>query len=155
MPEKQFEYTVGSEDDQETSCTPRIFVGVKMVEAWPEKKDGKPGYAVKYEDGYTSWSPKDVFERFYYPLEDGDQNMITQADVDGFIREVTADQLDEKTTLVRAETLTGFRHYEVSSCVDPKNYDQEVGEAICVDRIKNRIWPMLGFVLQWASKGLK
>jgi hypothetical protein len=42
------------------------YIGVKMVEAEPQEKDGKPGYAVKYEDGYTSWSPKDVFERAYF-----------------------------------------------------------------------------------------
>ena len=26
------------------------------------------GYTVKYPDGYTSWSPKDVFEAAYLPL---------------------------------------------------------------------------------------
>ena len=42
------------------------YVGVKLVTAWPQDgKDGQPGYAVKYEDGYTSWSPKDVFEAAY------------------------------------------------------------------------------------------
>lgn len=28
----------------------------------------EPGYAVKYADGYTSWSPKDVFEAAYLPM---------------------------------------------------------------------------------------
>lgn len=28
----------------------------------------EPGYAVKYEDGYTSWSPKAVFEAAYLPM---------------------------------------------------------------------------------------
>ena len=41
------------------------YVGVKQVTAWPQDKDGAPGYAVKYADGYTSWSPKDVFEAAY------------------------------------------------------------------------------------------
>jgi hypothetical protein len=26
-----------------------------------------PGYTVQYEDGYVSWSPKDVFEKAYRP----------------------------------------------------------------------------------------
>lgn len=41
------------------------YVGTKIVMAWPQEKDGQAGYAVKYEDGYTSWSPKDIFERAY------------------------------------------------------------------------------------------
>lgn len=28
----------------------------------------EPGYAVKYPDGYISWSPKDVFEAAYLPM---------------------------------------------------------------------------------------
>lgn len=45
-----------------------MYVGTKIVTAWPEEKDGASGYAVKYEDGYTSWSPKQVFEQSYVNL---------------------------------------------------------------------------------------
>lgn len=41
------------------------YIGTKQVTGWPSPKDGVDGYAVKYEDGYTSWSPKDVFEKAY------------------------------------------------------------------------------------------
>ncbi len=41
------------------------YIGTKQVTAWEQEKDGKDGYAVKYEDGYISWSPKDVFEKSY------------------------------------------------------------------------------------------
>lgn len=44
------------------------YIGSKIVTAWPEERDGKKGYAVKYADGYTSWSPADVFEAAYLPL---------------------------------------------------------------------------------------
>lgn len=44
------------------------YIGTKQIEAWPQEKDGQPGYAVKYADGYTSWSPKDVFEAAYLPM---------------------------------------------------------------------------------------
>lgn len=37
------------------------YIGVKKVQAWKEDRDGKAGYAVKYGDGYISWSPADVF----------------------------------------------------------------------------------------------
>ncbi len=131
------------------------YIGVKKVTAWEQDgKDGAPGYAVKYPDGYTSWSPKDVFEASYFPLADTG-NKISQADVDAFVGDVKGVQFDEKTTLVTAETITGFRQYEVSSCVDPANYDHALGVSIATERIKDRIWPMLGFVLQWAKCGLK
>lgn len=39
------------------------YIGVKIVKAEPKEKNGVPGYAVKYPDGYVSWSPKETFER--------------------------------------------------------------------------------------------
>ena len=44
------------------------YVGTKQVTAWEQEKDLQPGYAVKYEDGYISWSPKAVFEAAYLSL---------------------------------------------------------------------------------------
>lgn len=35
----------------------------------PRSMNRKDGYKVVYEDGYESWSPKDVFERAYKPSE--------------------------------------------------------------------------------------
>lgn len=44
------------------------YYGTKKITAW-EAEGGcgehTDGYAVKYEDGYTSWSPKDTFEATY------------------------------------------------------------------------------------------
>lgn len=53
------------------------YYGTKRVTAWPQQKtpghpgdemDPVDGYAVKYSDGYISWSPKDVFEAAYQPI---------------------------------------------------------------------------------------
>lgn len=44
------------------------YIGTKQVTAWPEDKDGKAGYGIKYADGYISWSPKDVFEASYIDI---------------------------------------------------------------------------------------
>lgn len=41
------------------------YIGVKIVKAEPQKKNGVPGYRVKYPDGYVSWSPKETFENTY------------------------------------------------------------------------------------------
>ena len=41
------------------------YIGIKSIQAEPQDRDGQPGYKVVYEDGYTSWSPKDVFDKAY------------------------------------------------------------------------------------------
>lgn len=45
------------------------YIGVKIVKAEPQEKDGQPGYKVKYPDGYVSWSPKETFEKSYRKLD--------------------------------------------------------------------------------------
>lgn len=45
------------------------YYGTKRITAWEQEKDGELGYAVKYFDGYTSWSPKDVFEVAYQRID--------------------------------------------------------------------------------------
>ncbi|WP_417070843.1 DUF2829 domain-containing protein [Niveibacterium terrae] len=51
------------------------YIGTKEILAWGQEKDGKPGYAVKYPDGYISWSPKDVFEAAYRKCEGTGQHL--------------------------------------------------------------------------------
>jgi hypothetical protein len=41
------------------------YIGIKSIQAEPQDRDGQPGYKVVYEDGYISWSPKDVFDKTY------------------------------------------------------------------------------------------
>lgn len=47
----------------------QTYYGTKRIEAWPEERsiDQAPGYGIRYPDGYTSWSPKHVFEAAYEP----------------------------------------------------------------------------------------
>lgn len=47
----------------------KTYIGVKVIKAEPMEKDGKPGYKVKYKDGYESWSPKEAFEEAYRELD--------------------------------------------------------------------------------------
>lgn len=41
------------------------YVGTKVVMAEPDRRSGKPGYKVVYQNGYESWSPQEVFEESY------------------------------------------------------------------------------------------
>ena len=53
------------------------YVGVKHIQASPgpapkqigEHEKGTPGYVIYYPDGYTSWSPKKVFEDAHVKVE--------------------------------------------------------------------------------------
>jgi hypothetical protein len=144
------------------------YIGVKMVTAYPQEKDGREGYAVVYEDGYTSWSPKDVFEKFYYPMgflnlegcegaAGENDSRITQEMVNGFLQTGSVEnvRLGAKTCVTQVETITGMELTNHAACVDPANYDEAGGEKIAMKKIMDEVWFGLGFVLQWAKNGLK
>ena len=47
----------------------------------PEGQDAEErGYLVQYSDTYFSWSPKDVFEEAYRPVNNGEKSLIAEAD---------------------------------------------------------------------------
>lgn len=144
-------------------------IGIKMVELQPmsarEANDKghrignhsleEEGYEVTYPDGYKSWSPKDVADAAYYPLsENNDGTKVFKEDVENFIADVEVMTVGEKTTVVNAHTLSGFDMIRHSSCVDPKNYSEELGKQYAMEEVVNELWGHLGFVLQWAKYGL-
>ncbi|MFA5381925.1 MAG: Gp49 family protein [Candidatus Micrarchaeia archaeon] len=144
------------------------YIGVKLVEAFPQTRDefaaskgnemssapNEDGYRVKYADGYESWCPKEQFEKANLLIgEDGTK--ITAPTVDSFLKNFNTTKLGSKTTVVQAELANGFIITDSSSCVDPVNYDDKLGTEICLSRIKNKIWELLGFLLQTATNGVK
>ena len=155
----------------------KTAIGVKLIayvamsrlaynelRGWTVPEDENPsdeGYLVNYigqepntphYDGYVSWSPKEIFEASYFPIEVSDK--ISKSDVDAFIVKGKGQKIGEKTCVVLDSTLTGFDTTGTSACVDPANYNQEIGEEIARKDIVNAIWGHLGFVLQWAKNGL-
>ena len=52
------------------------YIGAKIVLAESELRGGVDGYAVIYEDGYRSWSPKDAFERAYRLVTDAEMDLL-------------------------------------------------------------------------------
>lgn len=130
------------------------YIGVKLIKAWEEERDGKAGYAVKYEDGYTSWSPADVFERSYFRLS-GEGDSLTENDITRFFDKVESKLVGKKTTASIGVLISGFEMFEGSSCVDEKNYNERTGAEICIRRMRIKVWELLGFVLQWAKCGIK
>lgn len=56
-----------------------VYIGTKVVQAEPETKDERDGYAVVYEDGYRSWSPREAFDRAYRRVSVAEIDMIRGA----------------------------------------------------------------------------
>lgn len=50
--------------------------------------------------------------------------------------------------------VNGFEIIESSACVDATNYSEEIGAECCMERIKDKIWYLLGFLLQTAYHGV-
>ena len=151
------------------------YIGTKLVQAkpmtrgeynnyrgWQIPKNENPkdeGYLVEYSDSYVSWSPKEIFEKAYIAVDDN-KNLpsgvsIGEKMVDEFISYTETQTMGDRTTVVRCVLRNGFEIVESSSCVDPKNYSEDMGKEICMEKIKDKIWELLGFLLQTAWHGIK
>ena len=131
------------------------YIGTKLIQAEPMERDGRPGYKVRYADGYESWSPKGVFEKAYMeciPNPDlrTDKPSISAQMVDDFIVASDTYTLGDKCTVVRAVLRNGFELVESSACVSAENYDESLGHDICIEKIRDKVWFLLGFLLQTA-----
>ncbi len=132
------------------------YIGCKQILAWEQDhEDGRPGYAVRYPDGYQSWSPKPTFEAAYIPMGEGnDGSRITQEMVDDFIVGYDVARMGNHT-VVMATLRNGFTIIEESACVDPANYDEEVGRHYAMEKVRSRVWHLLGFLLATARNGVQ
>lgn len=61
------------------------YIGTKIVLAERAMKDDRDGYAVVYEDGYRSWSPKETFERAYRRITDAEVDLIENYSLRGVV----------------------------------------------------------------------
>ena len=75
--------------------------------------------------------------------------------VDDFILETWTQTMGDKTTVGRALLRNGFEIVESSACVSAENYDEKLGREICLGKIKDKVWFLLGFLLQTAVHGVK
>lgn len=78
------------------------------------------------------------------------QNTVTQKMVDDIFSkaEKKVYTIFGKCTVVCVKLENGFVLTESSACVDPTNYNEEIGKEICFERIKNRIWELEGYKFQ-------
>lgn len=62
--------------------------------------------------------------------------------------EIKITTVGDKCTVVYCELPNGFIMVEHSACVDPANYNEQLGYEICKNQIINKIWELEGYRLQ-------
>lgn len=78
------------------------------------------------------------------------QNVVTKEKIKSILDETIFEtkKVYDKCTVVSAKLPNGFVITESSACVDPSNYDEELGFEICKEKIVNKIWELEGYKLQ-------
>ena len=91
-------------------------------------------------------SPTECEEHF----EKIETQTITQEYIDDIISDSDIDvyTVFDKCTIVACRLPNGFVIVESSACVDPKNYDEKLGFDICMNKIKDKVWELEGYILQ-------
>ena len=77
-------------------------------------------------------------------------NIITQEIIDNLIRNADYEAVTvfDKCMVLMVKLANGFVIVESSACVDPENYNKEVGLQICIEKVKNKLWELEGYRLQ-------
>ncbi|UYX53354.1 Gp49 family protein [Bacillus thuringiensis] len=75
---------------------------------------------------------------------------VTQQDINNILEKTqwTVEEFHGKCTVVVAKLPNGFILTESSACVDPTNYDVNIGIECCKERIVDKIWHLEGYRLQ-------
>lgn len=60
----------------------------------------------------------------------------------------TLDDFGKPCTYVTVKMKNGFTLRESTTCVDPANYNEEIGKQICLEKIEDKVWFLLGYALQ-------
>ena len=78
------------------------------------------------------------------------KNTVTKQQIDELLAksEIKVETVYDKVTVVNCKLPNGFVITEASGAVDPANYDEEIGKEICLKRLENQVWFLLGYQLQ-------
>ena len=59
----------------------------------------------------------------------------------------------DKQCIVIAKLRNGFTIVGGSACIDPKNYDEEIGFELACKQIENKLWELEGYAIQKCLAG--
>lgn len=78
-------------------------------------------------------------------------NTVTQEQIKAVLskaEKIVQHRVFGKCTVVMVKLPNGFVIVESTGCVDPANYDEAIGERVCMERIESKVWELLeGYVL--------
>ena len=101
--------------------------------------------------GYVLSFP-DTGKLFYSKIIIMETNIkVTPEEVKENMKDVlvrTVVEFGKPCTYVTVRMKNGFTLRESTTCVDPANYNEEIGKEICLERIENKVWHLLGYALQ-------
>ncbi len=66
---------------------------------------------------------------------------------------VKVTKLGDKTCCVHVTLKNGYEITEVAACVDPANYNEDVGKKIALKRIEDKLWQLEGWSLACRTTG--
>lgn len=79
------------------------------------------------------------------------KNTVTLEQVKENMQDVivhTLDDFGKPITYVTIRMKNGFILHESTTCVDPANYNEEIGKEICLRKLEDKVWFLLGYQLQ-------
>ena len=77
------------------------------------------------------------------------ENRVTEEQIEAKIKDKKFTVLEDgKTTICNLYLENGFTVRGESACVDPANFDKELGEKIAYENAKDKIWLLEGYLLQ-------
>lgn len=78
------------------------------------------------------------------------KNTVTKSVIDELMEscDIAVTTAFDKCTIVACKLPNGFVIVESSSCVDPANYDEDMGVDICMKNIEKKLWELEGYLLQ-------
>lgn len=115
-------------------------------------------YIIKFKDGKIYLCDSYNFNKDFEEIDDAvkvekiySNVTVTKEQVMENMKDVicrTAMEFDKPVTYVTVRMINGFTLRESTTCVDPSNYDEEIGKQICLEKIEDKIWFLLGYALQ-------
>lgn len=72
---------------------------------------------------------------------------ITKEFMEGRIKDTSFTRFSETVTICQITLDNGYSVRGESACVNPENYNQEIGERIAYDNAFRNLWPLFGFFL--------
>jgi hypothetical protein len=71
------------------------------------------------------------------------------------ISDTSFTRFSDTVTICNPTLDNGYSVRGESACVNPENYNQEIGEKIAYDRAFAQLWPLFGFMLAEKNRLLK